>query len=144
MPNELSALAEATAEAVDLLAITPAQSLHRAVARRAFAPTEPASAPVRVVHNGIASAVYNSLRIATAVAGRATAAALQRASGRRDVRPLSASPRGRAFVSVINGFIGDRLEERGSDLAITRKVSATLRCVSSSFFWSKSYPVETL
>jgi pimeloyl-ACP methyl ester carboxylesterase len=122
MPNELSALVEAAAEAVDLLGLTPAQSLHRAVARRAFGPQGPAAAPVRVLHDGIAGAVYGSLRAATAAAGAAAATAVRQASGDADVRPLSRSHGGRVAISAINAVIGDRLDERGSDLAIPMSV----------------------
>jgi pimeloyl-ACP methyl ester carboxylesterase len=122
VPNELSALAEAAAEAVDLLALTPAQSLHRAVARRAFGSTGRAASPARVLHDSIATAVYTSLRAATTAAGGVAAAGLRRAAGDTDVRPLSRSWRGRAAMSAVNGLIGDRLEERRSDLAIPMSV----------------------
>jgi pimeloyl-ACP methyl ester carboxylesterase len=118
VPNELSALVEAAAEAVDLLGITPVQSLHGAVARRAFGAQGAAAAPARVLHDGIATAVYTSLRAATAAAGGAAATAVRAVSDDEDVRPLSRSRGGRIAMSAINAFIGDRLEERGSDLAI--------------------------
>jgi pimeloyl-ACP methyl ester carboxylesterase len=122
MANELSALAEVAAETIDALAITPAQSLHRAIARRAFGPTSPASAPARAVHDSVATALYDGTRRATVAAGALAATALRRATPDEDVRPLSRTPRGRFAISVINGLIGDRLEERESDLAIPMSV----------------------
>jgi pimeloyl-ACP methyl ester carboxylesterase len=122
MPNEWSALAEAAADAIDVLTIAPAQSLHRAIARRAFAPTGVASAPARTVHDGVATAVYGGARAAVTVTGRAAAAALRAATAGADVRPLSRSRRGRAVISVVNGLYGDRLERRGNDLAIATSV----------------------
>jgi pimeloyl-ACP methyl ester carboxylesterase len=122
MANELSALAEAAGEVVDRLAITPAQSLHAAVARRVFANVGAGAAPSRAVHDGISGALYSALRAATVQGSTAAAAAIRRAGGDADVRPMSRSRRGRLAISVANAFIGDRLEERNSDLAIPMAV----------------------
>lgn len=51
MANELSALVEAVGEAVDRLAITPAESLQSAVSRRVFRAVGPASTPTRFIHD---------------------------------------------------------------------------------------------
>jgi len=116
MANELVGLAEVAAEAVDRLAITPVQTMHTAIARRAFGNT-PGSAPARLIHDGIATAVYSGMRgAARGAAGLAAVAA--RSSASADVRPLSRSPRGRFLVGALNGVTGDRLEETGNDLAI--------------------------
>ena len=122
MVNELSALAEVAAETIDVVAITPAQSLHRAIAQRAFGPTSPASAPARAIHDGIATVLYEGTRRATVAAAAAAATALRRAAPDEDVRPLSRTPRGRLAVGVLNGLVGDRLEEHDSDLAISMNV----------------------
>src|SRR5207237_64955 len=77
MANELSALLEVAGETVDRLAITPTQSLHRAIARRSFSAVGPLATPARLVHDGISDPVY--------VAIRTTASALTtRGSSRHD------------------------------------------------------------
>src|ERR1035437_10590831 len=52
MTNELSALVEAAGEAVERLAITPAESLHAAISRRVFRAVGPASPPTRTIQIG--------------------------------------------------------------------------------------------
>lgn len=126
MANELSALLEVAGDAVDRLAITPAQSLHRAVARRVFASVGPFGAPTRVVHDGISTVAYSAVRIAVSATTTAAAAAVRAAAG-GELRPLSASSRGRHTVSAINALVGDVLEERGSDLAIEMSLRKAAR-----------------
>jgi len=120
MANELVGLAEVAADAVDRLAITPIQTMHTAIARRVFGST-PASAPARVIHDGIATAVYSGVR-GTARGAAALAGVAARSAAPADVRPLSGSPRGRFFVGALNGVTGDRLDETGNDLAIAMAV----------------------
>jgi pimeloyl-ACP methyl ester carboxylesterase len=117
MANELSALVEVGGDAVDRLVVTPAESLHKAVAGRIFRSTAPFSAPTRIVHDGIARAVYASVRVVARVA-TASAASSVGFLTRAETRPLSRSRRGRAAVSGLNALIGDRLHEEGSPLAI--------------------------
>ena len=121
MANELVALAEVAADAVDRLAITPAQTLHAAIARRAFGST-PASATSRVIHDGVSMAAYSSLRVAVVGAAGLLGAASRAVAAGVEVRPLSRSPRGRFLVGVLNGVSGDRLAAAGSALAIEMSV----------------------
>ena len=51
MAAELRALVEVAGEAVDRLALTPAESLHHAVAARVFRAVGPLAAPSRVIHD---------------------------------------------------------------------------------------------
>jgi pimeloyl-ACP methyl ester carboxylesterase len=120
MANELAALAEVAADAIDRLALTPAQTLHAAIARRVFAST-PASAPSRVIHDGVAAAAYAAVRGATAGAA-GLAGIVARATSDSDARSLSRSPRGRFVVGGLNGVAGDRLVEMGNALAIEMAV----------------------
>jgi pimeloyl-ACP methyl ester carboxylesterase len=120
--NELSALAEVAGETIDRLAITPAQSLHTAIATRVFRNTGPGAAPVRVVHDTIATALYGAARAAVTGTAAAASLAIRNAGGEADVRPLTRSRRGRLAVSAVNGFIGDRLDELDSDLAVPMSV----------------------
>jgi pimeloyl-ACP methyl ester carboxylesterase len=131
MANELGALVEVGGEAVDRLFVSTAESLHAAVAGRIFRSTAPLSAPTRLVHDGIARAVYGAVRLVTRAATTAAASSISLLTG-DDNRPLSMSRRGRAAVSAVNALIGDALEEEGSPLAIPmaiRRQGADVLCV---------------
>jgi pimeloyl-ACP methyl ester carboxylesterase len=81
------------------------EGVHRAVARRT---------PAGATHDFIVQRVYTALRGAGRAAGAASGMALE-ATG---VSEPTASPRGAALVGALNGLLGDRLEEEGSELAI--------------------------
>jgi pimeloyl-ACP methyl ester carboxylesterase len=102
--SELRALGDVAgdylAEGVDLV-----EGVHRAVARRT---------PAGATHDAIARGMYAAVRRA----GRATGSATGRALEAAGLGEPSASPRGAAVVGALNGLLGDRLEEEGSDLAI--------------------------
>lgn len=132
MANELSGLLEVAGEAVDRLAVTPAESLHRAVAGRVFRAVGPLGTPTRVVHDGVSRAAYRSVRGALGAGFKAASGAIRVASGGRDVRPLSRSRRGRLAVAAINGVLGDELAGRANDLAITMSVRSGGRDVAST------------
>jgi len=85
------------------------EELHGAIADRSF--RSPGAAPVRVVHDAIAGAVYAGVRGAGRAAGRLADHALPD-------RRLSATPRGAAVQSALNGWLGDRLEAEHSPLAV--------------------------
>lgn len=122
MANEMSALTEMAADAIDRLAITPAEQLHRGIARRVFNAVGVASTPTRLAHDRLSSSAYAVTRIAMVRGAGALAARLRDASGNADVRPLSRSPGGRMVIGAINAVAGDRLAERHSDLAIEMAV----------------------
>src|SRR5579864_6749537 len=117
MTNEISALTEIAADTIDTLAVTPAQMLHQAIAQRVFDRVGVMSAPTRVAHDFVAASAYNVTRKGISRAAGAAAGAL-RTSGRTDVRSLSRSPGGRLAIGALNALQGDRLAQRGSDLAI--------------------------
>ena len=125
MANELGALLEAAGDAADRLAITPAESLHRAIAGRVFRAVGPLSLPTRLIHDAISSAVYGGLRGSVRAASRGAAAVAGAAAP--GLRPLSSSRRGRAAISALNGLSGDLLRERGSELAIPMWLSPAPR-----------------
>jgi pimeloyl-ACP methyl ester carboxylesterase len=81
------------------------QGVHRAVAGRT---------PAGPVHHAIAEGVYGALRGAGRAAGAATGVALEAAG----VREPTSTGRGAAVVGALNGLLGDRLEEEGSELAL--------------------------
>ena len=89
-------------------------AIHRAVATRAFSGVGPGGRPVQLVHDAISDRVYGLC----AEAPRSSAREALRS------RPPAAHHRARAVhhrarqrvLGVINGLIGDALEEEGSDL----------------------------
>jgi pimeloyl-ACP methyl ester carboxylesterase len=112
---EITALGEL---AGDLLAAggTVVSDMHEGIARRPFGALGSAAQPARILHDGIASGVYATVRFglrAAATAG-AHAAALRAA----DDAPLAATPRGSLALGALNGFLGDRLAASGSELAL--------------------------
>jgi pimeloyl-ACP methyl ester carboxylesterase len=118
----MSALTEMAADTIDRLAITPAQQLHMGIARRVFNAVGVASTPTRLAHDRLSTSAYAVTRTAVVRGAGALAAALRNASGVADVRPLSRTPGGRMVIGAINGVAGDRLAERGSDLAVAMSV----------------------
>ena len=107
------------------LASTPhgIKAFHLAIAQRAFDGVGPAALPVKVAHDAISGAVYGGLGHATRFGGRA----LEGAIGRRYTQLISETPRGAALIGIINGLIGDTLEEQRNELAkpMTVRVSGT-------------------
>ena len=88
------------------------KGFHMAIAKRAFDGVGPAALPVRIAHDAVSGAVYGGLGQATRFGGRALEAAI----GRRYTQMLSESPRGAAMIAMINGLVGDTLEEEQNEL----------------------------
>ncbi|QWZ06596.1 hypothetical protein KRR39_13575 [Nocardioides panacis] len=113
----LEALALA-AETVDELVLGTVRDVHGAVARRVFGLADrltggAARGPARA-HDRLSSAVYAGVGGGLRATGRGLRTADRRGLGGR----IEDSPQGRLVVSVLNGFIGDRLAEQQSSLAI--------------------------
>jgi triacylglycerol esterase/lipase EstA (alpha/beta hydrolase family) len=89
------------------------KGFHMAIAKRAFDGVGPAAMPVKVAHDAISGAVYGGLSHATRIGGRA----LEGAIGRRYTQLVSDSPRGAALIAIINGLVGDTLENDQNELA---------------------------
>ena len=68
---------------------------------------------MQLAHDTISRGVYASVRGASTLAGHAADRALSR---RESGRAISATPRGAVALAVLNGLIGDALEQAGSDL----------------------------
>jgi pimeloyl-ACP methyl ester carboxylesterase len=88
------------------------KAFHMAVAKRAFDGVGPAALPVKIAHDAISGAVYGGLSQATRLGGRT----LETAIGRRYTQLLSESPRGAALIAIVNGLVGDTLEEQENEL----------------------------
>lgn len=89
------------------------EEVHRAVAERSF--RSPGAAGPRLVHDTVSGAVYATVRGAGQALGSAAAVAVP-------PRELSATPSGAAVQSALNGWLGDRLAEQQSPLAIAMAV----------------------
>jgi pimeloyl-ACP methyl ester carboxylesterase len=89
--------------------------MHDAIAGRVFGALGPSARPVRLAHDAIARGVYGSVGGAATLAGRVADRALSRRDP-GDGRAISATPRGAAALAVLNGLIGDALEQAGSEL----------------------------
>jgi pimeloyl-ACP methyl ester carboxylesterase len=122
--NEVRALGELAAETVDVTVMRPVQGVHEAVAQRVFRAVGPAAEATRVIHDGIASALYGALRLAGEAAGGAAGRAAEAVSGGGEVRVLERSASGRFAKAAINALVGDQLEERGSEIRIEMAVRA--------------------
>ena len=123
--NEARGLVELAGQTATGLVGT-VRDMHRAIAGRPFwalslagKPFGPIGAastvPARFLHDHISSAVYKGLRSAgsgLASAGGAAAASLTR----QDARLLTRRPAGALAAGVLNGFLGDLLEESRNDL----------------------------
>src|SRR3954453_502104 len=105
--NEIDALGRAASDVADRLATTPAQTLHAAVAERVFKPLGPVGLPARVIHDGVASAVYAGVRAGVSGAARAAAAGA-RLNG-VDPQSVVRAPRTAGLVAIANGLIGHEL-----------------------------------
>jgi pimeloyl-ACP methyl ester carboxylesterase len=92
------------------------EQVHRAVAARAFALTNPASLPIRVLHHGIATGAYAVIRGAVLAAGLATSELVGVAA--RSTRPAGSTPRSNLAQAVLNATLGNELADQGNPLAI--------------------------
>ena len=93
------------------------RDLHMAVADRAFAAVGPGGAPVRVIHDGVAGALYGGVRRALEAVPRGAGSAFAR-SGAQQAPALAQSPRGSLALAALNAYVGDALAATGSELAL--------------------------
>jgi pimeloyl-ACP methyl ester carboxylesterase len=101
--------------------VSQVQHLHHTISRRPLRAVGSIAAPVEVVHDGIASAVYGIVRSSLAVSGVAAGAVAAGAmTGRRS--DLRATPVGNHLISALNAVIGDALARDGDPLATSMSV----------------------
>jgi pimeloyl-ACP methyl ester carboxylesterase len=120
-------LKAAGALAGDALAGTGAiaRDVHRAAAKRVFGVLGVVAAPVRVMHDGIATTVHFSVRLGLRAIPQAAghALALRAAPG---APALADSPRGSFALGALNGAYGDRLDAAlALELELRGDVAAT-------------------
>src|SRR5215213_3588963 len=87
---------------------TLVRDMHGGIASRPFGILGPWAAPVRVVHDGVAQAVYGGVRHALRLAARGGAGALA-ARAPQDAPPLSATRGGSMALGALNGLYGNHL-----------------------------------
>ncbi|HEX4110355.1 MAG TPA: hypothetical protein VHX88_19650 [Solirubrobacteraceae bacterium] len=109
-------------------------ALHQAVAARAFGAAGARSSPAGRVHRQVAHASYTAVGTGVALAGDALAAAARHwpapaAAGSDQPHELSRDPRGATLIAIIDGLIGDALEEQDSPLALPMSVRVDGRAV---------------
>lgn len=121
MANELSALVRLAGASVDNLALTPTESLHRAIADRVFGIGGPFAWPARFMHDRVAQTVYGVVRRSTGATTALISLTLSAVTG-DDTRVLTRSRRGRAVVAALNAVAGDLLADQANELAIPMSV----------------------
>jgi len=102
---------------------------HRGIAHRPFALTGPASAPIRVVHDGVSRLVYGAVRAGMLSAGVAASEVLTVAASLRRAEPVGSTVPGNVSLAAVNAAVGDRLQREDSPLAIRMAVRADGRDV---------------
>ncbi len=139
-PHEGATAAEAGALAADYaerLLLGTVRDVHRAVSSRVFRFTGPAAEPVRAVHDGISDGVYGLLGSAL----RSGGAGLRRADRRgRGGAPIETVRAGRRTAAIVNGLIGQSLEDERHPMAIPMRARVHGRDVTD---FAASYPDAT-
>jgi pimeloyl-ACP methyl ester carboxylesterase len=117
------------AEVAEDLVVGTVRDVHGAVAGRVHGVGDYVAGGTTLthrVHDGISHIVYTGIS-----AGLKVSAKGLRAAGRAGISPaIEDSPRGRFVVSAVNGLIGDRLREEGSNLAFDMGVRVHGRDIS--------------
>ena len=103
------------AEYADDLLVGCVRDVHRAVAGRVHRVGDLVAGGTTLshrVHDGVSKAVYSGISAGLKVSARGL-----RAAGRAGISPgIETTARGRLAVAAVNGLIGDRLREAGSEL----------------------------
>jgi len=97
--------------------------MHEGIASRTFKALGPLGWPTRTVHDKATGAIYPAVRRALAAGPRRGAGALARRVP-ADALPASDSRVGSLALGALNGAIGDRLHQSGSELALTMTARA--------------------
>jgi len=125
------------AEYAERLLLGTVRDVHRAVSSRVFALTGPAATPVREVHDGISDGVYGLLSAALRAGGAGLLRAEHRGHGGA---PIESSRAGRRTAAVVNGLIGESLEDRRHPMAIPMAARVGGRDVTD---FAEAYPDAT-
>lgn len=96
--------------------ISHVEHVHRSLSSRAFRLTDPISYPVRLMHDGVVTGAYATVRVAGLLTGLATVELIGATGG--SSRPVGSTPRSNLALAALNATLGDELAEQGSPLAI--------------------------
>jgi pimeloyl-ACP methyl ester carboxylesterase len=119
--DRITALADLATQMWEEVVLDTARSTHTAIADHVF-DLVPGSDLPRQLHDGVAGVVYGVLGRATR-GTRTVATAVARATARtRDPDLLERSAAWRRTIAILNGVIGDLLEEQGNPLALPMSV----------------------
>ncbi len=97
------------------------KDMHEGIAGRPFKALGPMAAPARVIHDGVAKAVYDGVEGGLRGAARRGA----RVAARRapaEGAPIGSRPQGSLVLGALNGVYGDYLTARRRDLALTMEI----------------------
>jgi pimeloyl-ACP methyl ester carboxylesterase len=114
--NEIRAAGELAGRAFGTTT-APIRAMHEAIASRVFRPLGLLALPTRVLHDHIGGAVYGTLRTAFGAVPRSAGALLARAAP-TDALPLTSTTRGGIALGALNGAVGDALARTGNELAL--------------------------
>ncbi len=126
--DHLTALADLAPQLWEDVVLQTVRDTHGAIADRAFG-LIPGAQPVRAVHDGVAGLVYGALTVATRGTRRAAGRMARATAAGREPDLLERSATWRTAVAILNGIIGDLLEEQGNPLALGMTVRDAARDV---------------
>lgn len=93
------------------------RGMHTGIASRVFGSIGPPAAPTRVIHDGIARAIYGGVDRGLRGATQAVGAVVGEIWGDDADEALESRPAPAAFMAAVNGLYGDELTERDNPLA---------------------------
>lgn len=125
----------------DRLILGTVRDTHRAVARRAFAPTRALGGHrIERTHDAVSDAVYGTISGALRAVGGGARSLSRRGLG----RPVESTRYGRRLQSAVNGLIGDELRAVDDPHAITMQLRSNGRDVPATPWpLSQAYPEAT-
>ena len=124
-------------EYLDRLVVGTVRDVHHAVGRRSFRSTGAASAPARLMHDGISGSVYGILGASLRTAGAALRLLDRQGRGGR---ALDEAHAGRRVAAVVNGLIGESLDDEDHPMAIRMSARVEGRDVTDL---ARAYPDAT-
>lgn len=128
MTNEVRALGDVAGHAAAGLT-RGIESLHRAVAARAWRPSGAAGAPARLAHDAVSAGVYGCVRGGLRAGAWAGGSMLGAVGDVARWRPVSETRTGASALGVLNGLVGDQLHDAGSAVGLTMTVRRSGRVV---------------
>lgn len=101
---------------------TLVRDMHAGIARRVFASIGPSAAPTRVVHDGLARAIYGGVQRGIRGAARAAGAVAAELWGDDDHEALESHAGAAQAIAIVNGVYGDQLAAQDNKLAGTMQI----------------------